>query len=181
MIPRGVAKRYATALFNAALAAKIAEDVQEETQGFRRILAKQQNLRTFLLSPQVLTKEKKDVIEAILKGNASELFVRFLLLLIDKKRFSYVEEIADGYNYLYERRQGIIEVKAITAVPLDTNLEDKLTAKLKADTGKSIRLVREVDPAIMGGMVLVLEDRIIDGSIRHQIQQMKRELDEIRV
>jgi F-type H+-transporting ATPase subunit delta len=181
MIPRGVAKRYATALFNAALKANIADDVHAEASTFRKLFSENPSFKNFLLSPQILTKAKKDFITATLKGRASDLFVTFLLLLIDKKRFPFVEDIAEGYSYLYERHKGILEVKAITAVPLDESMTRKTITKLEQESGKRIRLVPIVDPKIIGGMILIMEDKIIDGSIRFRIERLKRELDEIRV
>jgi F-type H+-transporting ATPase subunit delta len=181
MIPRGIAKRYATALFNAALEAKVVEEVNSDAEAFRKLISDNESLRNFLLSPQVLIKDKKSVIENTLRGRATDLFVRFLILLIDKKRFPSVEEIARGYGYLYERHQGILEVKAISAIPLDEGLKQKTIRKLEQETGKKIRLASDVDPEIIGGMILVMEDKIIDGSVRYQIEKLMRELDEIRV
>lgn len=181
MIPRGIAKRYATALFNAALEAKVVDEVNNDAAAFRNLLSDNPSLRGFLLSPQVLTKDKKSILEKALKGRATDLFVRFLILLIDKKRFPSVEGIVDGYRYLCERHQGILEVKAITAIPLDEGLKQKTMRKLEQETGKKIRLAADVDPEIIGGMILVMEDKIIDGSVRYKIEKLMRELDEIRV
>ena len=181
MIPRGVSKRYATALFNAAKKAGVLERVNEEASSFRALMAGNADIRTFLLSPQVLTKDKKDVIKATLENRATDLFVQFLLLLIDKKRFNFVEDIAEGYNYLYERDQGILEVKVITAIPLEDHLKKKTIDRMSEETGKRIRLIPRVDPEIIGGMILVMEDKIIDGSIRFRMEKLSRELAEIRV
>lgn len=181
MIPGGVAKRYAIALFNAALKADAAAAINEEMLAFRKLLADNRSFRGFLLSPQILTKDKKQTIEKILKGRASDLFVQFLLLLIDKKRFPFIDEIIEGYGYLYERHAGILEVKAITAIPLDESMERKTIDKLEKETGKKIRLNPVVDPKIIGGMILIMEDKIIDGSIRFSIDKLRRELDEIQV
>ena len=181
MIPRGIAKRYATALFKSAINADVAERVYEETTSFRTLMSENKDLRNFLLSPQILTKDKKDVITSTLKDRATDLFVQFLLLLIDKKRFMFVVEIAEGYGYLYERHQGILEVKAITAVTLEDHLKQKTIDKLSEMTGKKIRLSTTVDPDIIGGMILVMEDKIIDGSIKFSLKKLSRELDEIRV
>ena len=133
------------------------------------------------MSPQILTKDKREFITVSLKGRATDLFVEFLLLLIDKKRFPFVEEIAEGYGYLYERHKGIIEVKAVTAVPLNDMMRQKAIDTLERQTDKQIRLVPIVDPSIIGGMILVMEDKIVDGSIKFRMERLKRELDEIRV
>lgn len=181
MIPSGVAKRYAVALFNAAVKLNAAEELHDETMAFRTLLSDKPAFRNFLLSPQILIKDKKGLIEQTLRGRASDLFVQFLLLLIDKKRFPKVEEIIEGYGYLYERHAGILEVKAVTAITLDDAMKRKTIETLERETGKKIRLVSVVDPTIIGGMVLVMEDKIIDGSIRFGIEKLRRELDEIRV
>lgn len=181
MIPRGVAKRYATALFNSALGAGIMPDVREETRAFKTLLSDTPGLRDFLLSPQVMADEKKAIIDTALGGRASDLFVRFLRLLVDKKRLPFVEEIADAYNYLYERHEGILEVRVITAVPLDDAMREKTLAKLGKETGKTIRITPVVDPDVIGGVILVMEDKIIDGSIRHYLETLRRDLDTIRV
>ena len=181
MIPRGIAKRYSTALFNAAVDMNAVDDVSNDTAAFRKLLLENPSLRGFLLSPQVLTKEKKSVLENSLKGRATDLFVEFLVLLIDKKRFPHVEEIMDGYGHLYEQHKGIIEIRAITAIPLEESLREKTIRILGERLGKKIRLTEKVDPEIIGGMILILEDKIMDGSVRYDLQKLKRELDEIRV
>lgn len=181
MIPRGVAKRYATALFRAAVKAGTADRVHDELVGLLTTLEDNPSFKGFALSPQVLTKEKKDVIEKTFRGRASELFIDFLLLLIDKNRFFVIEEIIEAYRYLYEQHRGIVEVKVITAIPLDAHMERKVADKLERELGKTIRLSPVTDPSIIGGVVLMMEDKIIDGSIRYKLEKLKRELNEIRV
>ena len=106
MIPRGIAKRYATALFNAAVDTNAVDEVNNDTAAFRKLLSENPSLREFLLSPQVLMKDKKSVIENTLKGQATDIFVDFLVLLVDKKRFPHVEEIMDGYYVQSDAEEG---------------------------------------------------------------------------
>jgi F-type H+-transporting ATPase subunit delta len=107
--------------------------------------------------------------------------LELLGLLIEKKRVMFVEEILEAYRYLYEKHKGIIEVKAITAVPLDEALSTKLRKTLEDQTKKTIRLTTEVEPEIIGGMILKLEDKVIDGSLRYELEQFKRHLIETSV
>jgi ATP synthase F1 delta subunit len=181
MIPRGIAKRYATALFNAALKAGISDKIETDVATVRVALKDHPSLRSFLLSPHILTDDKKDVIRNIFKGKVSELFLAFLIMLIDKKRFASAREIAEGYTYLYEQHNGIIDVQVITAVPLDPPLHKKTISTLEARTGKKIKLSPAVDPRIIGGMILIVDDKIIDGSIRFRMEKLRRELEAIRV
>jgi len=180
-IPRGLSKRYAAALLNAALKANIAEQVAEEAESLQETFRQNPDFRDFLVSPQNLVAEKKSVIDAVLKGRASDLLVRLLALLVDKKRINLVDEIAEAYVQAYEKHMGIVEATVITAIDIDSAVKDKVRTKIEGDTGKKIRLNAKVDPAIIGGMVLVIEDKIIDGSVRYEIERIKRELKGIRV
>lgn len=181
MILSGIAKRYAVALFNAAVKLDIAEQVQDDLSSFVELLDKNPQFTGFLKSPEVLTQAKKEMIVNVLGDRTAGLFVKFLMLLIDKKRLTHIFEIADAYRQLYEQLQGILEARVITAVPLEGNLEQQTIEMLERETGKIIRLSKTVDEDIVGGMIIIVEDEIIDGSIRHKLEQMRRSLSEVRV
>jgi F-type H+-transporting ATPase subunit delta len=181
MILRGISKRYAVALFNAAVRQDIAEQIQEDLSSVNELIKVNPEFKNFLLSPQVLTEDKKKMIVDVLAERSAGLFVKFLMLLIDKKRLEFVGEIAEAYTYLFEQLQGILEAKIVTAIPLDADLEQQTVEKLEAETGKTIRLVKSVDPKIIGGIIVILEDTVVDGSIRHQLDTMRKSLSEIRV
>lgn len=181
MIPRGLARRYARALLNAAVKEGNLNDVYQDATAFRQVLTDNQMFKNFLQSPQTLTQDKKAILEATIGGKASKLFNKFLLLLIDKKRFSSVEEIIEVFESLYEQHEGIVEAKVTTAVAIDKSIKEKIRKKLETETKKKIRLMTQVDSGIIGGMVVVIGDKIIDGSIRYQMEKLKRDLDEIRI
>ena len=178
---RGVATRYATALLNSAIKHGIVDDVHEEVMALRKVLEENGNFFNFLVSPQIRTENKLALIDATFKGKASDLFVRFLHLLVEKKRIPYIKEIADEYHQFYEKHRGILEARVTTAIPLDETMKRKVIDKLKAETQKDIRVESVVDPSIIGGMIIKLEDKIIDGSIRFRLQKLRRELSELRV
>ncbi len=181
MILSGVAKRYAVALFNAAVGQDIADQVQDDLSSFTTLLETNPSFRGYLESPQILTEHKKQLVVDALGDRTAGLFIKFLLLLIDKKRLQHTEEIADAYRQLFEQLQGVLEAKIITAVELDAELEQKTLEKLEKETGKTIRLKKTVDPDIIGGMIVVVDDDIIDGSIRHKLDKMKKSLGEVKV
>lgn len=181
MILSGIAQRYAKALHEAALAANQADEVFADTQSLLGLKTEDRSFQYFIESPQVLTEDKVRVIKQILEGRVSKLVVDLLLLLIEKKRFMFIEEIMEAYRSLYEKEKGIVEVRTITAIPLEDALKEELIHKLEARTKKTIRIKPEVDPDIIGGMILVMEDNILDGSIRYKLEQLKRRLGESRV
>ena len=181
MILSGVAKRYAVALFNAAVKQDIADQVDDDISSFVELLRANRDLVGFLKSPEVPTDSKKQLVVDVFGERTAGLFVNFILLLIDKKRLKHILSIADAYHQLYEQLQGILEARVITAVPLDADLEQQAVEQLEAATQKTIRITKTVDPDIVGGMIIIVGDNILDGSIRHKLELMRRSLGEVKV
>lgn len=181
MTRSGIAQRYAKALLQAAIAAGKADEVFEDAENLLALQSHAPRMRNFLFSPQIATEAKHALLDKILKGRATDLFVELMHILIDKKRIVFFAEIAEAYKLLYEKEKGIIEVKAITAVPLEERLREKLARTLESQTGKKVRVTHEVDPRILGGMIVRMEDKLIDGSVRFQLEQLRRHLRETKV
>jgi len=179
----GIGKRYALALFDAAVAEDVLEQVNDDVVSFTRLLESEPALGRFLSSLRVTPEEKKDLIVRVLGERASGLFVKLLLLLNDKRRlddFDF-EEMSESFQRLYEQHAGIVRVSVITAVELDAELERKARATIEQRTGKKATLVKRVDPSIIGGMIMIAGDRILDGSIRNRLGELRKELLAVRV
>ncbi len=181
MIRSGVAERYAKAVFQAAVEAGAADQVFADMENIFTLLPADVSFRNFLASPRVPTEDKHALLDKAFAGRASKLVVELLHVLIDKKRIMHAAEIAEAYRYLYERHKGILEVKAVTAVTLEDRLKEKLLRTLETQTKKEIRITYVIDPDILGGMILKLEDRVIDGSVRYELDQLRRRLEEAKV
>jgi F-type H+-transporting ATPase subunit delta len=177
----GIGKRYAVALFNAARNQEVAEQVYGDITSFAALFESDRGFRSFLLSPMVHVHQKKDLVHEVISERASGLFVKFVTLLIDKKRLGKIREIADAYTFLFEQYEGIVEVNAVTAIPLDHDLQLKTRQVLEGRLGKQVRLVTKTDPRIIGGMILLAQDKIIDGSIRNQLESTRKALQELKV
>ena len=181
MLRSGIAQRYAKALFQAALHQGAADEVFGDVESFLAARGKAPALRLVFESPQVLTEDKHRLIDRLLKERVHKLFLDLLHVLIDKKRIMFAGDIAEAYRLFYEKHKGVIEVRAITAIPLDDLQKEKLIRTLAEQTKKTIRLTPVVDPEILGGVILKLEDQLIDGSVRHQLAELKRRLAETKV
>jgi F-type H+-transporting ATPase subunit delta len=181
MILSGIGKRYAVALFNVANKEDIAEQVSGDIISFNKLHETNADFRHFLESPRVTGAAKKQLLMSVIGDRASGLFVRFVMLLLDKKRLNFVEAICDAYTFLYEEQQGIMEVKCVTAIELDQDLMTKTRLMIESKADKKVRLVTMTDPRIIGGMILFTKDRIIDGSIRSQLHDMRKDLSELKV
>jgi len=181
MIDRSLSKRYAKALFQAALNKDAVDEIQKDIESFQQLIEKDKSFVGFLLSPQILTSAKEALVEKALRGRAHDLFVNFILLLLDKKRIDHVHEIFDAHTVIYKAYRGIIEAKIVTAIPLDEAQEAAVLKKLRNETKKEIYLKKVTDPGIVGGMVIYLGDQVIDGSVKFQLETFRKTLKEIKV
>jgi F-type H+-transporting ATPase subunit delta len=169
MAATGIGKRYAIALFNAALAEDVLDQVHDDAISFGKLLEGEPALRRFLLSLRITGDEKRELIMKAIGDRASGLFVKFVLLLIDKKRTANYDEIASAFVSLYEEHKGVVEVRVVTAVPLDAELERKAKEVVERRTGKKVKLEKRVEPRIIGGMIMFIENQVFDGSILNRL------------
>ncbi len=181
MAATGVGKRYAIAMFNAALAEDVLDQVHGDTISFGKLLEVEPALRRFLLSLRVTADEKRELVMKAIGDRASGLFVKFLLLLIDKKRTATYDEIARAFVSLYEDHKGVVEVRVVTAVPLDAEIERKAKQVVERRTGKQVKLEKRVEPRIVGGMIMFIENQVFDGSILNRLGDLGTALLETRV
>ena len=181
MADGGIGKRYATALFNAAVAEDVLEQVHGDVAGFGRLVETEHNFARFLASLQVSAEEKKDLVGRVIGDHASGLFVKFVQLLIDKKRITSFAEVVEAFEALYEEYHNILRVDMITAVPIEADLERRAREVFERRTGKTAKVVKHVNPHIIGGMIMVAGNQIIDGSIRNQLAELRTQLLEARV
>jgi ATP synthase F1 delta subunit len=169
MAATGVGKRYAIALFNAALAEDVIDQLHGDVTSFAKLLESEPGLRRFLLSLRVTGEEKRELIMKAISERASGLFVKFLLLLIEKKRVAAYDDIARAFTLLYEAHQGVVEVRVVTAIPLDAELERKTREIAERRTGKQVKLEKRVEPRIVGGMIMFIGNQVFDGSIHNRL------------
>lgn len=175
-----VARKYATALFNLSLKQsqvdRIAQDFEELLVTFGRDEPKMPSLSSFLGAPQITDESKRHVLDKALKGNISDLALRFIHLLLEKNRLDLWRTIASEFDRLVNEWRGVVKARIITAEPLDEIQADELRARLEKKSGKKVTLVEERDPSILGGVIVIVGDKIIDGSLRFRLDSLKTEL-----
>jgi F-type H+-transporting ATPase subunit delta len=132
--------------------------------------------RQFLDTPRVTPEQKKAALTAALKGRAPEMFVRFVMVLTDKRRQSLLPEIAAAYRELLDERMGRVRVQVTISHAPDEALQAEIGNALADRLGKTVIPTFTVDPELMGGMVVRMGDQILDGSIRTRAAQLRRRL-----
>ena len=131
-------------------------------------------VRQFLETPRVPAAEKKKALRAALAGRAPELFLRFVSVLVDKRRQTLLPEIAGAFRGLVDERMGRVRVRvAISHLP-DEALQAEIGNALALRLGRTVIPTFTVDPELLGGMVVQVGDEILDGSVRSSAARLRR-------
>lgn len=176
-----VARRYAHGLFELTQERKASDAVQKDFEDLGNILRADDSLIQFLAAPQLLDSDKHAVIDKIFKGRVDENLYGLIHLLVAKHRTDFIVEIADEYEKLYNASRGIVGTRLITAVPLKDEEINAIRAKLNKLTGHQIDLEPEVDEKIIAGVIAIVGDKIIDRSVRHELDVLRDQLMELKV
>lgn len=131
-------------------------------------------VRQFLETPRVPAADKKRALRGALSGRAPELFLRFVSVLVDKRRQTLLPEIAEAFRGLVDERMGRVRVQvAISHLP-DEALQAEIGNALARRLGRTVIPTFTVDPELLGGMVVQVGDEILDGSVRSSAARLRR-------
>ena len=176
MRDRKVAGRYAEALLRTAKPAGTLVACAESYAGVLEVMAASRELVIFLDSPQVREQEKKEVLKKVFGPHLEPVLLDFFNLLLDRNRIELLRDIGTVFAELVEADQGLVRARVVTAIALPADLETKLRDKLAHVTGKSVILDKKVDPAVIGGVRVTLGDRVIDGTVRTNLDCLRKTL-----
>lgn len=174
-----VSKRYAHALFEAGLELNKLKNFKEDLIDITNILENEPKLNIILSHPKISKDEKKEILSSLFDGKISEEVLNFLYILIDKRREGYTIEISNEFQQLFNEHENIIEVTAITAVPMKDKALDKLTKTLTKKMKKTITLKNIVDNKVIGGVLLKVDNKIIDGTIKGHLEAVEKTIKQV--
>jgi len=168
------AQRYAKAVFSLGVDSGEFERIGQEIGAVVEAIDTNDALRVTLFSPQHDAETKRLVIEAIAsKKGFNSTTKNFLLLLVDKGRLPLLPEMYRSYQKLSDEKAGRVNATVVTASQLTETLSKEIVASLEKKTGKKVSLSSEIDPALIGGVVIKIGDIIYDGSIKTQLNKLR--------
>lgn len=176
MIGHAISPRYAKVLFGLDCAKNKLDQRMNDFESILTIFNSNPKLKMFLRSPQVALKDKKKVLQNSLKDQFDTTFINFLSYLIQQERLVHLSHIANEYKLLVNEYLGRWEANIITAVPMDADSEEKLLKKLETMFHKKIHLNKKVDPQIIGGVILIISNEMLDWSVRGRLKKLKENL-----
>ena len=171
MSETGIARVYATALLEAASAADSVERTGADLREFVRALGESRSLANVVFNPQIEPEAKARILAGLM-SDGDKLAAGVLRVLLDKGRIALVGEVADQYERFVDRAARVVEVEVTTARAVGPEVESLIVERVRRSTGGEPKLTKRVDPEILGGLVLRVDDLLVDGSLRARIQQL---------
>jgi F-type H+-transporting ATPase subunit delta len=166
---------YARALFEAARDQGRLEPVREQLEQIVSAAASVPELRELLRNPQLDPRARAAALEDVLSGG-DELLRNFLLVLADKGRIAELDVIAQEFERLVAEEEGVLSAELTTAVELSDEDEQRLLKQIEEASGRKVEATRQVDPDLIGGIVLQVGSHRLDASVRGRLDRLRRAL-----
>lgn len=171
-----VASRYAKSLIELAKEQNVLEAVYQDMILFKDTADKNRGLMLALKSPIVRHEKKSGILKALFEGRVNAVSYAIFKIITKKNRESILDEIANEFIKAYNLNQGIQKATVVTTTPLTDELRQQFTQIVKEKTGKTVQLAEKINPALIGGYILTIEDRQIDASLRSRLNELKLQL-----
>jgi len=174
-----IAKVYARSLYELAESAggldKITE-IGDELEQICELARGDRAFRELLASPIIDGTKRGETIARIFRDNVSDLTLRFLLVLNDKRRLGHLERVNTAYDQLIQEAYGRVEVDVFTAAPLADHVKSAIADRIRVAIGREPVLHAYTDPTMLGGIRLRLGDQLIDGSVASRLARLRHSI-----
>jgi F-type H+-transporting ATPase subunit delta len=174
-----VSKTYSNALFEVALEMDAIDKILAEYTFVVESMNQHPDFYEILTSPKVTTDEKKKIIDTTYQAHISGELINFFKLLIDKKRIDVILKVFDDLAETVDEYKGNVVAKVESVIPLEANEIEVLIKKLNDLTGKNVTVNNVINPDIVGGMIVKIGDKIIDGSVQRKLHDLKNDLAQV--
>ncbi|RKG51234.1 ATP synthase F1 subunit delta [Corallococcus sp. AB011P] len=179
MVNVSIARRYARAILDVAAEGNRTDAVAEQLNAFAAVVGKSADLSDVLLNPAYSRAQRSRVVEGLLQAMpspAEPALANALRLLVDRNRLGYLPDIARLYRDMADARAGRVRGQVTSAAPLSADALAQLQQSLQQLTQRNVVLETRVDPSLLGGVAAQVGGTLYDGTLRTQLEQMRREL-----
>ena len=151
------------------------DEIRDQLGEFADALDENRDLGVFFFSPYFSTEEKKEGLGKVLDG-ADEIVRNFLELLVEKHRMPAIHRIRRAYEKLWEEANKLLPVEVTSAIELEPETVEQIGDAIRERTGRRVQLESNVDPDILGGIVVRVGDRILDASIANRLEGLRKQV-----
>jgi F-type H+-transporting ATPase subunit delta len=170
-----IAAVYARSLFEVAVDQDKLDDVRDQLGAFADAMSETRELQVFFFSPYFSTAEKEDGLERVV-SDADPVVLNFLELLIEKHRMPVIFRIRAIFDALWEEENKLLPVSITSAVELDEAVVKQLVDRIAEQTDRKVEVTSEVDPDILGGIVVQVGNSVLDASVRNRLEQLRKQV-----
>jgi F-type H+-transporting ATPase subunit delta len=176
MIEGSLSRRYTKALFQLAREDRQEEQIGREIEEFHATYSASE-LHKVLTNPALAVDTRKKILTQVIQSQQlSPLTAHFIGLLLERDRLGNLPGIVSSYRRLLNEAKGRVEAKVVSASALESAMVEQLSARLHGISGKDVVLQQDTDPSLLGGLLIELEGKVYDGSIRTQLEKMKQRI-----
>ena len=175
-----IAAPYARALFDFSVEQNIMHQITADFQNLEIFLDESSELMDYLNNPIVSNNSKREVLTKTLQSQVNTETFKFLMILVNRDRIGLLKSVITNYLELVYETASIKMIEVSTAFAFTNSQKNMLIKKLKELTNaREIRLVITVDPSLIGGFLIKTESKVIDFTIKNQLQNLARHLDTV--
>lgn len=175
MIESKAAQRYATAFLQIAVEENKVEKLLSDIETIEKLLNTSLDFKLFLKSPIINTEKKKKIMLDLFENKVDPITLKFLLLLTTKNREMIIPAIISQFKSLLDKQRGIVNAEISAVVMFSNEQKEKVTKRLEALTKKKVRPHLKIDPSLIGGFKIQINDTVYDGSIINQFDILKQQ------
>jgi len=176
MVSQGLIHGYAEALFRVVQAEGELDRVEDELYRFGKVLESNHELKQALSDQSIDRAQRTKVLDALLADKVSPHTLSLLSFVVEQGRGRQLPQILEELSTLAADARDSVVAEVRSAVPLDDDQRTKLAEALSKSTGKKVEVKVLIDPSVIGGVVAKVGDTVIDGSIRHRLDQLREQI-----
>ncbi|MCB2054737.1 MAG: F0F1 ATP synthase subunit delta [Geminicoccaceae bacterium] len=176
-VASGIATRYATALFELAREQDVLDAVADDLAGLDRMIGESADLRRLIESPVLSRDQQGKAVAAIAaRAELNDLTGRFLGVLADKRRLFALPDVGRAYRAMLAEHKGEMTAEVISATALDEGQLERVREAVGAFAGRAVSVETEVDPGLLGGLVVRVGSRMLDASLKTKLQHLEQSM-----
>lgn len=171
-----IARRYAKAFAELAFEKGIAPRVSEETSALKRLFEEEISFRTFMLTFKIKPEVKFEIIQKLFSHKFSPLTLNFIKTVLYNRRQIYLLDILNEFQNQYDIYSNVLSVTAITPDRVPEKINSMIKKSLSGIYQKQIHVRNKIDPSILGGIILRVNNTVLDGSLARNLSKLRDSL-----
>ena len=180
LISSEIAEPYAQALMSLAKQSNLTEEFGATCREIENLLSESADFKDFVSNPVVESEAKKTVLKQVMGDGANPYFINFLMLLVDKRRIVFLEQVMAQYSALLRQLNNVVLAEVTSAKDLSDDQKQSLVERVKGITSANdVELKVTVDPELIGGVIIEVGSKIIDASVQGQLRRIGMSLSSI--